>query len=309
MRETIIITGISGFIGANLKSYLKDSFTIKGVSRKANKKDDIYEYKDVPELLNKSKACVHSAGKAHDLKQTSEDAEYFKINTELTKMIFDQFLKSECKIFIYLSSVKAVRDTVNEVLTEDATTDPKTVYGRSKLKAEEYITNQTLPEGKSYFILRPCMVHGPGNKGNLNLLYNFVSKGFPYPLSSFENKRSYLSVENLCFIISELIQRKDIPSGIYNVSDDDALSTTELISILSKAINKPPRLLPIPKKIIYFIAKIGDILKLPIDTEKLGKLTENYIVSNQKIKQALKKSLPLSAREGILKTASAFKND
>ena len=153
-----------------------------------------------------------------------------------------------------------------------------------------------MPEGKSYYILCPCMIHPPGNKGNLNLLHQLVVKGIPYPLASFENKRSFLSVENLCFIIKELIERDDIPLGVYNAADDEALSTNQLISLLSEALNKPPRLLHVPARLISFAARIGDFLKLPLNTERLGKFTENYVVSNQKIKQALKKELPLSAK-------------
>ncbi|MBC7915292.1 MAG: hypothetical protein H7Y07_14345 [Pyrinomonadaceae bacterium] len=136
----------------------------------------------------------------------------------------------------------------------------------------------------------------------------FVKKGIPYPLAAFENKRSFLSVENLCFIIKELIERNDIPTGIYNVADDDALSTNQLVSLLAEALHKSPRLLHVPAKLISFAARIGEYLKLPLNTERLGKLTENYVVSNEKIKQALTKELPLSARKGILKTARAFNN-
>ena len=135
-----------------------------------------------------------------------------------------------------------------------------------------------------------------------------VNKWIPYPLAAFENKRSFLSVANLCFIIEELIERNDIPTGVYNVADDEALSTNQLVSLLAEALNKRPLLLQLPAKFISFAARIGDFLKLPLNTERLGKLTENYVVSNQKIKQALGKELPLSAREGILKTARAFKN-
>jgi nucleoside-diphosphate-sugar epimerase len=89
---------------------------------------------------------------------------------------------------------------VEGVLTEEVEPKPLTHYGKSKLMAEEYILSQPLSVGKSYYILRPCMIHGPGNKGNLNLLYQIVQKGIPYPLAAFENKRSFLSIENLCFI-------------------------------------------------------------------------------------------------------------
>lgn len=89
--------------------------------------------------------------------------------------MFDKFLVSNIRDFSF-SSVKAVADTVDNVLDEELIAKPLTAYGRSKREAEEYILNQTLPEGKRLFIIRPCMIHGPGNKGNLNLLYNVVKK-------------------------------------------------------------------------------------------------------------------------------------
>mgnify|MGYP003575988846 FL=1 len=152
------------------------------------------------------------------------------------------------------------------------------------------------------------MIHGPGNKGNLNLLYKFVAKGLPYPLASFNNKRSFLSVENLCFIIKEILVRDDIPAGVYNVADDEPLATSEVVQLLSVSMGKRARLLQLPVTLIKGIARLGDKLHLPLNTERLQKLTENYIVDNTKIKQVLKKPLPLSAREGILKTARSFKD-
>ena len=299
---TVNITGSGGFVGQNLIPYLAGkAFKIYNVSRKQLKSADIE--------LTKRSVIVHLAGKAHDLKKVSQPDEYYQVNFELTKELYDAFLKSEARKFIFISSVKAVVDSVEGVLTEAIAPNPQTHYGKSKLMAEEYIQSQPLPEGKSFYILRPCMIHGPGNKGNLNLLYQLVAKGIPYPLAAFDNQRSFLSVENLCFIIKQLIERNDIPSGIYNAADDEALSTNQLVSLLSEALNKSPRLLRVPSSLISFAARIGDLLKLPLNTERLGKLTENYVVSNQKIKQALGQELPLSAREGISKTVQAFSKD
>ena len=96
-----------------------------------------------------------------------------------------------------LSSVKAVADNLVGVLSEDRKPSPKTHYGKSKLYAERYILSKKIPNNKRIYILRPCMIHGPNNKGNLNLLYNLVSKKIPWVLGSFQNKRSYCSVDNL----------------------------------------------------------------------------------------------------------------
>lgn len=306
--KNILISGVTGFVGKNLKTYLASDYKIYGLSRNSLENFSTYSYDNVSNLLNGSLTFVHLAGKAHDLKKTSKEAEYFEVNYELTKTLFDQFLVSSCETFIYLSSVKAVADSINGSLVEEYQPNPSTAYGRSKLAAESYIIAKVIPLNKRVYILRPCMIHGPGNKGNLNLLYKMISKGLPYPLGSFDNKRSFLSIENLCFVISELLQRDDIPSGVYNVADDEALSTNDLIRLIGKASHKSPILWNMSPKLIRGLAKLGDMLKLPLTTERLDKLTENYEVDNSKIKAALGKELPVRAMDGIIATIKSFQN-
>lgn len=294
--KTIFLTGSSGFVGSNLKKYLDDS-------------SNFSEFKREKELEIHSNTVIHLAGKAHDLKNTSTPNEYYQVNTELTKRVFDVFLVSEAQVFITLSSVKAVADEVEGALTEEHIPNPITHYGKSKLLAEQYILSKEIPKGKRVYILRPCMIHGPGNKGNLNLLYNLVSKGLPWPLGAYENKRSFCSVENLCFIIKELIEKEDIPSGVYNVADNEALSTNELIRLIAQFQNKSHRIWNISKSFVNVASKIGDQLHLPLNSERLQKLTESYVVSNAKIKTALGKELPVSTKDGLVKTFKSFSNN
>lgn len=304
--KSIIITGITGFVGVNLNEYLSfRNKNIVGVSRKPKKNEFSYNNLNL-ELFNTAKSFIHLAGKAQDLKKTSEAATYYKVNTELTKNLFDQFLESTCETFIYMSSVKAVAGNLEGILTEDEIPNPITVYGKSKLAAEVYILSKEIPKNKRVYILRPCMIHGPNNKGNLNLLYSFVSKGIPYPFGKYVNRRSFVSVENLCFIINELIDNAKIEPGIYNIADDTSLSTKDLVQIMSEVLNKPTRILKFPKLFVRFIAKVGDFLPIPINSERLLKLTENYEVSNLKIKKAIQKKLPLHASEGMQKTIASF---
>lgn len=296
----VSITGSTGFVGRNLIPFLHHkSMTTDPVSREKllTLRPEDFEHTDV---------VIHMAGKAHDLKKVSDPSEYYEVNFELTKRVYDAFLNSNAKKFIFISSVKASADQVSGVLTEETSALPKTDYGKSKLMAEEYITGQALPSGKSFYILRPCMIHGPGNKGNLNLLYQIVKKGIPYPLAAFDNKRSFLSIENLLFVINEFISRESILSGIYQVADDQTLSTSEVVNILSASLNKNGRLWKISPGLIRLLAKIGDTLHLPLTTERLSKLTENYVVSNDKLKKAINKPLPLSAAEGLKITAFSF---
>ena len=296
----IVITGASGFVGSNLSKYLEDKGNVIGKLSLRN-----------PDwILNKNAdVIIHLAGKAHDTANTSADDEYFKVNTDLTIKLFEDFLNSEIRDFIYFSSVKATADTIEGILDEKHSSDPKTPYGKSKLEAENYLLSKQLRENKRLFIIRPCMIHGPGNKGNLNLLYKVVEKGIPWPLADFDNLRSFLSIDNLNFLIERIVSDKNISSGIYNFSDDQALSTNDLVKIIANTSGKTEKLLKIPKYLISFVAKTGDYLKLPLNSERLKKLTENYIVSNQKIKKELHlDSLPVSAENGMKKTIESFKN-
>jgi nucleoside-diphosphate-sugar epimerase len=304
-KNLVFISGITGFVGQNMHAFLAKNYDVKGISRQENQNN--FSYSLFIENKINFDAIIHLAGKAHDLKKVPDPEEYYEANYELTKKIFDVFLFSNASVFIFMSSVKAVADEVEGVLNENFIPNPKTHYGISKLQAENYILNQKLPEGKRVYILRPCMIHGPGNKGNLNLLYLIVSKGFPWPLGSFHSKRSFLSIDNLSFVVKELLENNLIPSGIYQVSDDVPLSTNSVIQILSTSISKKSRVLNIPTLWIKLFAVLGDYLHLPLNSERLQKLTENYVVSNNKIVTAIGKSLPTQSKEGLLKTFQSFK--
>ncbi len=294
------ITGSNGFVGVNLINYLTSEFyKIENLNlRNANWKTN---------NDSEPNAIIHLAGKAHDTKNTSNPEEYFDVNTKLTQELFAVFLESNCRDFIFFSSVKAVTDKAAGFVTEETFTNPQTAYGQSKLQAEQYILSKALPLGKRVFIIRPGMIHGPGNKGNLNLLYQLVSKGIPWPLGAFHNQRSFCSIDNVCFVVQQILEREKIPSGVYNLADDEVLSTNELIQIIADVTCKKAKILSVPKKIIYVMARLGDIFRLPLNTERLDKLTENFMVSNTKIKTVLGiEKLPTSAKKGLVKTIQSF---
>lgn len=315
----ILITGIHGFVGSNLVDSLKQNNVIYGLDIVSPKKDGVektYSWVDLEkDRLPQVDAIIHLAGKAHDTKNKSDAEIYFKVNTDLTKKVFDYFsVHAEIKTLIFFSSVKAAVDKVpGDVLTENVMPCPVGPYGESKVRAEEYILHGLKKEphtydGRDVIILRPCMIHGPGNKGNLNLLYGVISKRMPWPLGSFENRRTFTSIDNLSFVIKKLLIT-NVESGIYNMADDAALSTNELIKVMCKAMGKKCHIWKLPKGMIKFGARIGDIIHLPLNTFRLDKLTENYVVSNDKIKRALNiESMPIDARVGLIKTIQSFQN-
>lgn len=315
----ILITGIHGFVGSNLVAALKERHVLYGLDIVSPEKEGVvktFSWEDMEQRrLPAIDAIIHLAGKAHDTKNQSAAQVYFDINTGLTKKMFDYFLESDVRKFIFFSSVKAAADHVEgEALTEDIVPAPVGPYGESKIAAENYILgneelrigNEELRE-KRVYILRPCMIHGPGNKGNLNLLYNVVKRGIPWPLGSFENRRSFTSIDNLCYVIEGLLT-KEVASGIYNMGDDEALSTNELILLMCEVLGLKPHIWKLNRKLMEGCAGIGTCLHLPLNKERLRKLTENYVVSNAKIKKALGiECMPVRAEDGIRKTIRSFR--
>jgi nucleoside-diphosphate-sugar epimerase len=365
----ILITGAFGFVGANLSKALSAAFKhhLIAVDVSEPERHSYSEYIPWDKLHTpgnkKIDAIIHLAGKAHDTRNTAAEQDYFDINLGLTQKIFEFFLQSGAKKFIFFSSVKAAADTVpGQYLTEKTTPAPGTPYGRSKLAAENYLQQQlpspgtlnSKPETRnpepgtlnsepatssvspgfqerselknvgrtnpaqrgnlqpatsnSLFILRPAMIHGPNNKGNLNLLYKVVSKGIPWPLGAFENRRSFTSIANLNFIVEQLLE-KDIEPGIYNVADDEPLSINRLIELIAESHGKKARIWKFSPKQVSRLARLGDKLHLPLNSERLKKLTESYVVSNEKLKKALGiATLPVSAEEGMKETLKSFNN-
>ncbi len=295
----LTIFGHSGFIGKNFLNFL-NSKDVNLIERNVLK--DFSKFK----IKSDSFGVINFIGKAHDFNKNLVPDDFYYANTELLKNIYDAFLISNATVFITISSVKAVADSLNQTLTEEFLPDPITNYGKSKLLAEQYILSKEIPKGKRVFILRPCMIHGPGNKGNLNFLYKFVQKGFPWPLGAFQNKRSFCSIDNLCFIIKELISNESIPSGVYNIADDEPVATNDLIKLIAESQGKMHYIWNVPTSCIKFFSKVGDIFNLPLNTVRLNKLTESYVVSNKKIKKAIGKPLPFSSKDGLLKTFNSF---
>jgi nucleoside-diphosphate-sugar epimerase len=308
--KRILITGVTGFVGTNLVKCLSANadYVLFGHSRdvvNANKQFSdsgitiIEKYSN--QVINDLNidTVIHLAGIAHDLSNQYKSNDYYQVNYEGTKLIFDDFVKSKANKFFFLSSIKATVDISSQVINEQVKPVPVTDYGKSKLKAEQHILSVQLPENKRAYIFRPCMIHGIGNKGNLNLLYRFAKSGLPYPFGSFKNQRSFLSMDNLNFIVEKFL-RQNIPSGIYNLADDGFISTSELFILISSELGKTARVWRIPNDLIRISFSLLGRRAM------LNKLTEDMKVSNQKLLQCIGQPLPITMQEGLKKTIRSF---
>lgn len=290
----ILITGAYGFVGTNLCHYLvSKGHCCDALDIKEAKRDDVpyeafftwgeLEDENVFIPFDEYDAIVHLAGKAHDLKKVSSEQSYFDINVGLTEKIFSASYGKTPR-FVYFSSSKA--------------SVGGNAYGRSKYAAEAFLNGRAI-------VLRPAMIHGKGNKGNLNLLWKLARFGLPWPLAAFENKRSFASIGNVCIAVEALCECGI--NGIYPIADDETLSTNQLIELIADACNKSPRLWYLPKRMMILMAKLGDAFHLPLNTERLEKLTEDSFVDNTELKKLLGWSkMPISAEDGMRQTLASF---
>lgn len=296
----VAIIGSNGFVGQSLALSLQE-YELKKISLRKE---------DWQNEIRSSIVLINLVGKAHDHKGTATEKDFHFANVELVQEIFEVFKNSDAKLLIHISSLAALEELESDLpLNEEEDCRPISWYGKSKREAETWLLAQKLPLEKKIVVIRPPMIHGLGDKGNLGLLYKLISKGIPYPLGSFNNSRSFISTENFNFFIKEIINKSEkITSGIYHIADDETISTNEIIQIIKEIEQKKIINLKLPKSLIYGVAKIGDFIPIPLNSIRLKKLTSDLQVSNQKIKSLLNIStLPLTAKEGIIKTINSFK--
>ena len=299
----ISILGANGFIGKHLTDSLSKVYAVKSISLRKE---------DWASTIADTNVFINLIGKAHDHKGTATENDYYYANVNLVKDIYQVFIRSNANLLIHISSLAALEEFASSKhLLETDDCHPQSFYGKSKRQAEEWLLSQPLSPNKKIIIIRPPMVHGPGDKGNLGLLYKMISKGIPYPLSSFDNFRSFISIDNFSFFVKKIIEKQNsIPSGIYHIADDESVSTKQIIDIIKKSENKNIINLNIPKSLIRTLAKVGDVLRLPLNTKRLSKMTSNLEVSNCKIKTILEiEKLPLTAKEGLQITINAFRQE
>ena len=285
----ILISGAYGFVGTNLSKFLvakgHECIALDIVKGGVDAYSEFYTWDELGKIdWSGIDAVVHLAGKAHDTKNVTEPQVYFDVNVGLTQKLFS-ICGDKVRTFVYFSSIKAI--------------DGDTPYAQSKREAERWLGDRAV-------ILEPAMIHGPGNKGNLNLLFAVVKHGLPWPLAAFENRRSFTSIGNACAVVEELCTGK-FANDIYPLADDEFVSTNRLIELIADTTGKKARLWRLPKCLMRLAAAVGDVLRLPLNTERLGKLTKDAIVDNSKLKTALGwRQMPVRAEDGLRYTLKNF---
>lgn len=315
----ILITGANGFIGkALVKSLLQTSHNIVACVRSSVQPTLECEYRYIDKLdhstswqkiLKDIDIVIHCAGKARaskvDLSTTQLQNSLYEINTSATLNLAKQAVESGVKRFIFLSSIKVNGEYTlpNLPFTSEIPRPPEDPYGLSKYKAEVGIKAIALNSSMDFVILRPTMVYGENVKGNFNSLMKWTNKGFPLPLGGIKNNlRSLVYIDNLTDFIIKCIDYPNSLNEVFLVSDDNDISTSEMINNIAEGLSVKNRALDISPNIIKLCARLGN--KEYIAQRICGSLQVDISKSKEKLNWLPK----YSTHDSIKKTAQLYKD-
>ena len=312
----ILITGHTGFIGGHLTpALIAKNHAVTGIGRHIEPAlahpqlhqiqiSSLEEYTDWDRSLIGVDTVIHLAARAHILADRVEDpaAEFFRVNTQGTINLVKAAIQAGVKHFIFISSIGAITTLSRDILTETTACQPDTPYGISKLAAEAALIELCQNTSMSWTILRPTLVYGPGNPGNMLRLLKLVNSQLPLPLGSIDNQRSFLYIDNLIDAIITCLDRPNAKNQIFLVSDGQNISTPALIRHLADLLNTRSILLPIPVPVLRLLAKIAG------KSSELDRLLESLVVSNEKIATTLNWQPPYSIERGLAVTAKWYRS-
>lgn len=304
----ILVTGANGFIGYALSRQLRSQLhdVIAAVRRSCNI-PDVSVIADELSWLNalaNQDIVIHTAARVHAINESEADTltTYRVVNVEGTRKLAEQAAAAGVSRFIYLSSLKVNGERTisgNRFSSKD-NASPEDAYGISKWEAEQELREVSARTGLEVVIIRPPLVYGPGVKGNFLYMLDWLVKGIPLPLGVINNQRSMVGIDNLMDLIVTCTDHPAAGNQIFLVSDDEDLSTTELLHRMSKALGEPACLVPVPSSLLQLGAKL--LGKQGTAQRLLG----NLQVDISHTKQILDWTPTVSVNEGLRKTADWY---
>lgn len=318
IQSNVLLTGATGFVGRALVArLLTDNVLLTAaVRKKATVLGKQAKQVVVPELTAQTEwqsalagqdVVIHSAARVHVMNDQSADplAEFRNVNVEGTLNLARQAAAAGVKRFIFISSIKVNGEGTapGRPYTASDTPVPQDPYGISKMEAEEGLRLIAQETGMGVVIIRPVLVYGPGVKANFRSMMNWMNKGVPLPLGAINNRRSLVSLDNLVDLIVTCIDHPAAANQTFLVSDDEDLSTTEMLRRMARALGKPARLIPVPSAWLESGAAL--LGKRAVAQRLCGSLQ----VDTSHTRETLNWTPPVSVDEGFRATAAAFLNE
>ncbi len=323
--KSALVTGSTGFIASNLiPSLLQQDYSVRAAIRNQTNElevpttnvGNINGSTQWQEALTNIDTVIHLAARAHILQDDTPnpEQEFHKVNTQGTANLVKQSIAAGVKHFIFISSIGAMATLSPQTLNENSPCNPDTPYGKSKLQAEQALINLASNSNMTWTILRPTLVYGPGNPGNMARLIQLIKLGLPLPFGAVKNSRSFLYVGNLVDAIITCLSHPHARNQTFIVSDGENLSTLELIKKISHHLQLPSHLLPIPPNLLRISGKLGDklepILKrpLPINSPTIDRLLGSLVVDNSHIRTTLNWQPLYTVDQGLAETLHSVTN-
>lgn len=309
--QKVLVTGASGFVGQAVCQHLTDSglAVVKALRSGAHEHPEariigeINGQTDWSQALVGIDSVVHLAARVHVMNDVSADplSEFRKVNVAGTVNLARQAAQAGARRLVFVSSIKVNGEKTEERhFTEMDKPAPQDPYGISKFEAEQELQEVARQTGLEVVILRPPLMYGPQVKANFFQLMKAVYRGWPLPLGSIQNRRSLLYVNTFADAIKVSLLHPKAQGKTYLVSDEESVSTSELVSKLGYHLHRAPRLLNIPVSWM----KLGG--KFSGKSAAVERLTSSLVVDSNKIRQELNWTSPYSFDLGIQKTTEWF---
>jgi UDP-glucose 4-epimerase len=312
MSQRVLVTGASGFVGRTLCQVLVEKgFHVRGAVRRPGSSllhdqvvvGDIGSTTQWGEALRDIDAVVHAAARAHIMNAKPSDLDlYYETNARGTARLAEAAAKAGVKRFLYVSSIKVNGEErpLGAYLASD-TPNPQDPYGKSKLEGEKALL--AAAGSLQVAIVRPPLVYGPGVRANFLRLMRWVDKEYPLPLGCVNNRRSLVSVWNLCDLFVHLLSHPLPNNRAWLVSDGEDLSTPDLIRKLALAMGRRARLLPVPEGVLQFAGMLTG------KSAEVSRLRGSLAVDISATRQDLGWSPPVSMDAALLRTVQWYLNE
>jgi nucleoside-diphosphate-sugar epimerase len=309
----ILLTGASGFVGRALFARLRNNGgTVRAavrayaadarISDQAIAVGDIGPDTDWSKALSGCDAVVHLAARVHVMQPGASAADYFRVNVEGSEQLARSAAAAGVRRFVFLSSVKVNGEaTEGRPFSESDPPAPVDDYAVSKMRAEACLRRIAAETGMEVVALRPPLVYGPGVRANFLSLLRVVEAGLPLPLASVANLRSLIYVGNLVSAIETCIHHPAAAGNTYFVTDDDDVSTPELIRRIAAALGRSPRLFPLPVSLLEGAAALFG------RRAQVQRLTASLQMDVSRIKSELRWTPPVTMQQGLMETASWYR--
>jgi nucleoside-diphosphate-sugar epimerase len=305
----VLVTGATGFVGSHLCSALRDDgYFVRAATRTVSDRQDAVKIGDICEdtdwsdALDKMKYVVHLAARVHIMQDKAADplAAFRAINVAGTARLARAAAQAGVRRFIYVSSIKVNGEktgTSGPYFSEQNMPQPLDPYGVSKWEAEQAVMQISAETGMEYTIVRPPLIYGAHVKGNFLTMLGWLNRGIPLPLGSINNRRSLIGIGNFVNFLMVCLKHPNAANELFLVSDDEDLSTPDLIRRLGQALGSHPLLLPCPDLLLRLPARILG------KEEVVNRLVDSLQIDIRKAKDLLHWQPPVSVDEGLRETA------